>query len=105
MKTSTITFLSLCVLTQAAFGDDWPHWRGPNLDAVSTKTGLPDKAVGESKERVRAALTSLGLALPPQRITVRPCETFRRTCSMSVTPTTRQWRSATGCATTLMTPT
>ncbi len=32
--------------------------------------GLPDKAVGESRERVRAALTALGLALPPKRITV-----------------------------------
>ncbi len=32
--------------------------------------GLPDKAVAESKERVRAALHSLGLALPPKRLTV-----------------------------------
>jgi magnesium chelatase family protein len=32
--------------------------------------GLPDKAVGESRERVRAALHSLGLALPPKRITI-----------------------------------
>lgn len=32
--------------------------------------GLPDKAVGESRERVRAALSAVGLALPPQRITV-----------------------------------
>ena len=32
--------------------------------------GLPDKAVGESRERVRAALNALGLALPPKRITV-----------------------------------
>jgi magnesium chelatase family protein len=32
--------------------------------------GLPDKAVGESRERVRAALTSLGIALPPKRIIV-----------------------------------
>ena len=32
--------------------------------------GLADKAVGESKERVRAALSSMGLALPPKRITV-----------------------------------
>jgi magnesium chelatase family protein len=32
--------------------------------------GLGDKAVGESKERVRAALTAIGLALPWQRITV-----------------------------------
>ncbi|NDF12923.1 MAG: ATP-binding protein [Proteobacteria bacterium] len=32
--------------------------------------GLADKAVAESRERVRAALSSLGMALPPQRITV-----------------------------------
>ena len=32
--------------------------------------GLPDKAVGESRERVRGALAALGLALPPKRITV-----------------------------------
>src|ERR1700691_3765563 len=32
--------------------------------------GLPDKAVGESRERVRAALHALGLALPAKRITV-----------------------------------
>ncbi|MCB1562537.1 MAG: YifB family Mg chelatase-like AAA ATPase [Alphaproteobacteria bacterium] len=32
--------------------------------------GLPDKAVAESKERVRAALSSLGLSLPPKRLTV-----------------------------------
>ena len=32
--------------------------------------GLADKAVGESRERVRACFRALGLALPPQRITV-----------------------------------
>lgn len=32
--------------------------------------GLPDKAVSEAKERVRGALTAMGLALPPKRITV-----------------------------------
>ena len=32
--------------------------------------GLPDKAVAESRERVRAALSALGLALPARRITV-----------------------------------
>ena len=32
--------------------------------------GLPDKAVAESKERVRAALHALGLSLPPKRLTV-----------------------------------
>ena len=32
--------------------------------------GLPDKAVNESRQRVQAALTSMGLALPPKRIIV-----------------------------------
>ena len=32
--------------------------------------GLPDKAVAESRERVRAALSALGLALPSRHITV-----------------------------------
>ncbi len=32
--------------------------------------GLPDKAVAESRERVRAALHAIGLALPAKRITV-----------------------------------
>jgi magnesium chelatase family protein len=35
-----------------------------------TVVGLPDKAVGESRERVRAALSAIGLALPPGRITI-----------------------------------
>ena len=35
-----------------------------------TVVGLPDKAVGESRERVRAALGAMGLALPAKRITV-----------------------------------
>ena len=35
-----------------------------------TVVGLPDKAVVESRERVRAALNAMGLALPPKRITV-----------------------------------
>lgn len=35
-----------------------------------TLVGLPDKAVAESKERVRSALHAIGLALPPKRIVV-----------------------------------
>ena len=35
-----------------------------------TIVGLADKAVGESRERVRSALGALGLGLPPKRITI-----------------------------------
>jgi len=41
----------------------------PGLTAFNV-VGLADKAVSESRERVRAALNAIGLALPPQRITV-----------------------------------
>jgi magnesium chelatase family protein len=39
-------------------------------NVVFTLVGLPDKAVAESRERVRAALIASGLALPAKRITV-----------------------------------
>ncbi len=41
----------------------------PGLPAFNI-VGLPDKAVAESRERVRAALTAIGLGLPAKRITV-----------------------------------
>jgi magnesium chelatase family protein len=41
----------------------------PGLPAFAI-VGLPDKAVAESRERVRAALTALGLSLPPKRILI-----------------------------------
>ncbi|MCR9283890.1 MAG: YifB family Mg chelatase-like AAA ATPase [Rhodobacteraceae bacterium] len=42
---------------------------GPGMVAF-TIVGLPDKAVAESRERVRAALAASGLALPAKRVTV-----------------------------------
>ncbi|EFO32219.1 putative Mg chelatase family protein [Roseibium sp. TrichSKD4] len=42
---------------------------GPGMVAF-TIVGLPDKAVGESRERVRGALHASGLALPAKRVTV-----------------------------------
>jgi magnesium chelatase family protein len=63
-RVNTVSFqgidvLSIDVQVQMASG----------LPAFSV-VGLPDKAVAESRERVRSALTALGLALPPKRITV-----------------------------------
>src|SRR3990170_4658041 len=40
---------------------------GPGLPAFAI-VGLPDKAVAESRERVRGALNVIGLALPPPRV-------------------------------------
>jgi magnesium chelatase family protein len=41
----------------------------PGIPAFNV-VGLPDKAVSEARERVRAALVASGLALPARRITV-----------------------------------
>lgn len=41
----------------------------PGLPAFNL-VGLPDKAVSEARERVRAALTAMSIALPSKRITV-----------------------------------
>ena len=41
----------------------------PGLPAFNV-VGLADKAVGESRERVRGAIAAMGLALPPKRIAV-----------------------------------
>jgi len=43
---------------------------GEGSGGVFNIVGLADKAVGESKERVRAALSAIGLALPYKRLTV-----------------------------------
>ena len=42
---------------------------GSGLPAFNI-VGLPDKTVAESRERVRSALNTIGLGLPPKRITV-----------------------------------
>ena len=39
---------------------------------VFAVVGLPDKAVAESRERVRNALHAVGLGLPYKHITVKP---------------------------------
>jgi len=61
---NTVAFSGIDVLpieVQVAIGSGLPAF---------TIVGLPDKAVAESRERVRAALNAIGLALPPKRITV-----------------------------------
>jgi len=63
-RVETVAFQGIDVL-----GIDVQVHMSPGLPAFNI-VGLPDKAVGESRERVRAALHALGLALPPKRITV-----------------------------------
>ena len=63
-RVNTVAFLGMEVITV-----DVQVQMASGLPAF-TVVGLPDKAVTESRERVRAAIGALGLSLPPQRITV-----------------------------------
>ncbi|AZQ66213.1 ATP-binding protein [Silicimonas algicola] len=63
-QTYTVAFEGIdarLVQVQCALSPGVPHF---------SLVGLPDKAVSEAKERVRAALNTLSIALPPRRITI-----------------------------------
>ncbi|MAM45066.1 MAG: polyvinylalcohol dehydrogenase [Planctomycetes bacterium] len=40
---TVLLLLILCPITLPSFAGDWPQWRGPNRDGVSTEKGLLDK--------------------------------------------------------------
>ena len=61
---STVAYLGL-----EARGVEVQVQLAPGVPAFNV-VGLADKAVAESRERVRASIAALGLALPPKRITV-----------------------------------
>ena len=63
-RVSTVAFQGIDVLDV-----DVQVQTSPGLPVFSI-VGLPDKAVAESRERVRSALGAMGLALPTKRITV-----------------------------------
>jgi len=63
-RLNTVAFQGVDVITidvQAQISSGMPNF---------TVVGLPDKAVGESRERVRSAFHAIGLSLPYRRITI-----------------------------------
>lgn len=63
-RLNTVSFQGVDVITidvQVKISSGMPHF---------SIVGLPDKAVAESRERVRSAFHSMGLSLPYQRITI-----------------------------------
>jgi magnesium chelatase family protein len=63
-RLNTVAFQGIDVITidvQVQISSGMPNF---------TIVGLPDKAVGESRERVRSAFHAMGLSLPYQRITI-----------------------------------
>ena len=41
MRRSAITLVLISLLGVSLIADNWPHWRGPSMDGISTETGLP----------------------------------------------------------------
>jgi outer membrane protein assembly factor BamB len=41
MRFLVLAVASLTFLPAASFGDNWPHWRGPDNDGISKETNLP----------------------------------------------------------------
>jgi magnesium chelatase family protein len=63
-RLSTVSFQGVDVITidvQAQISSGMPHFM---------VVGLPDKAVGESRERIRSAFHAIGISLPYRRITI-----------------------------------
>ena len=63
---STVAFVGI----EAREVDVQVHMSDTGNKEIMSIVGLADKAVAESRERVRAALHAIGLALPAKRITV-----------------------------------
>ena len=40
MKCASIFTVTFVILSATAFSADWPQWRGPNRDGISSETGL-----------------------------------------------------------------
>jgi magnesium chelatase family protein len=69
---NTVTFHGIEVVdvkVQAHFSPGMPAF---------TLVGLPDKTIAESRERIRAALHSIGLMLPSQRIIINLSPRFSK---------------------------
>jgi magnesium chelatase family protein len=59
----------VCLVGLSGYVVDVEAHLAPSLPAF-TLVGLPDTALAEARDRVRAAVTSSGLAWPNRRITV-----------------------------------
>ena len=82
---------------------DWPQWRGPNRDALSSETGLLKEVAGGRPQRCCGASRSepATQAFPFRRASSTRCGTKREnsTCSVSTASTGKElWRQELGAA-------
>jgi outer membrane protein assembly factor BamB len=57
-------FLIVFLSRAAAYGENWPHWRGPAQTGVSTERGLPERWSETENVAWRAPVRGLGISSP-----------------------------------------
>ena len=58
------TALLLLALAGTVRADDWPQWRGPNLDGLSTEKNLPTKFSAKTNVVWAAKMPGMGGSTP-----------------------------------------
>src|SRR5262249_58235943 len=58
------TLLSLLLFAAAARAENWPGWRGPNGDGLSSEKALPVRWSATENVRWKAALPGAGVSAP-----------------------------------------
>ena len=60
-----LTFAIVCTTAVAAIGaDDWPHWRGPQANGVSTEQTLPTQWSATENVAWKAPIAGVGISTP-----------------------------------------
>ncbi|MSU42277.1 MAG: pyrrolo-quinoline quinone [Pedosphaera sp.] len=62
MKTRMVLFA--CCVAGSLTAENWPHWRGPNHDGISSEKGLPTEWSAEKNLKWKLALPGIGSATP-----------------------------------------
>ena len=64
MKRVVRVFGCWLVLSTPVMADDWPQWRGPSADGISTETGIPTRWNAHENVAWKARLRGLGTSTP-----------------------------------------
>src|SRR4030095_8578693 len=52
------------VIASAAYGENWPNWRGPSASGVTSETGLPFRWSDTENVAWKSPIRGLGISTP-----------------------------------------
>lgn len=62
--TRLVPALALLLVPRATIAEDWPQWRGPSSQGISTETGLPERWSATENIAWKAKLAGFGASSP-----------------------------------------